>query len=289
MRTLYILLIIMMTGVCCVAEEAETGTDPGKPIPIVEPYTSLEDLFSIYQPYLANIGPYKPIYFLYGTNPEDSRFQISLKYQLLGNECALDRSCEWLKGFNLGYTQTSAWDLKSDSSPFEDTRYQPEIFYLTNNVSFRPSFIDGLFYQAGVLHESNGRAGEYSRSTNYFYFSPAAIKYSSTSRLGIMVSPKLVLFFNNSDDTNPDLDKYRGNFGLDIKVGRAEGLVLDAGFRFAQEGVSTQLDITYPLGAGFLKNLEFYLHAQYSNALAETLVDYTERTEAVRIGIALLR
>jgi outer membrane phospholipase A len=194
-----------------------------------------------------------------------------------------------MRGIHLGYTQTSSWDLESDSSPFEDTSYQPEIFYLTDNVSMRPGWLDGLFYQASVQHESNGRAGDASRSTNYFYFTPSAILYNETNGLGIQISPKFVYFFNNSDDSNPDIDKYRGNFELEIKAGKADNLVLGANFHFASKGTSMQLDLTYPLGMGFFSNLEFYLHAQYARAYAETLIDYQERTDALRIGISMVR
>lgn len=289
MRTIAIFLIVMMQWVCCAADESVNETGAVEKAASAETYENLDSMFSLYQPYLTNIGPYKPIYFLYGANPEDSRFQISFKYQLLGAQCSLTKSCEWMKGINLGYTQTSSWNLESDSSPFEDTSYQPEIFYLSGNVSRRPGWLDGLFYQAAVQHESNGRAGEDSRSTNYFYFTPSAILFNETNGLGIQVSPKFVYFFNNSDDSNPDIDKYRGNFELEIKAGRAESLVLGANFHFAPKGTSMQLDLTYPMSMGFFRNLEFYLHAQYARAYAETLIDYQERTDAIRFGIAMVR
>lgn len=289
MRSIAVLFIIMMAWISCAAAETEKEDITTYNVATTEAYENLDTLSSLYQPYLANIGPYKPIYFLYGADPAESRFQISLKYQLLGAQCPLNKSCEWMRGVHLGYTQTSSWNLDSDSSPFEDTSYQPEIFFLSDNTKARPGWLDGLFYQGGMQHESNGRAGIESRSTNYFYFAPSVILYNETNRLGIQVTPKVVSFFNNSDDENPDIDKYRGNFELEVKTGRAESLVFGANFRFAQKGVSTQLDLTYPLSMGFLKNLEFYLHMQYANSLAETLINYTERTEAFRFGIAIVR
>lgn len=288
MRAFAIFVIVTMFWASCIAAESETDTAATESPTTVIAYETFDNLFSLYQPYLANIGPYKPIYFLYGADPEDSRFQISLKYQLLGERCPLNRSCEWMRGIHLGYTQTSSWDLESDSSPFEDTSYLPEIFYLTDNISARPGWLDGLFFQGGVQHESNGRAGDDSRSTNYFYFIPSTIFYNESNHLGIMVAPKLVYFFNNSGD-NPDIDKYRGNFELELKAGKAESLVLGANFRFAPRGTSVQLDLTYPLSMGFLSNLEFYIHAQYASSYAETLIDYEERTDALRFGIAIVR
>jgi outer membrane phospholipase A len=289
MKAIAIFMIVMMSWVCCVAAESEDVTGEVAERITDETYETLDSLFSLYQPYLTNIGPYKPIYFLLGADPKDSKFQISLKYQLLGTQCPLSKSCEWMRWIYLGYTQTSLWDLKSDSAPFEDTSYQPEVFMLTHNVSLRPGWLDGLFYQAGVLHESNGRGGDESRSTNYLYLSPSAIFYNENSGMGLQVSPRFVYFFNNSDETNPDVDKYRGNFELELKTGFANGFVLGANFHFASKDVSTQLDLTYPLSMGFFSNLEFYLQAQYVNTYAETLLDYDERNEALRIGISIVR
>ena len=44
-------------------------------------YPTLDALFSLYQPYMINISAYEPIYFLFGADPEDSKFQFSLKYR----------------------------------------------------------------------------------------------------------------------------------------------------------------------------------------------------------------
>jgi phospholipase A1 len=74
-----------------------------------------------------------------------------------------------------------------------------------------------------------------------------------------------------------------------LNVGKAEGLLLGANFRFASKGPSMQLDMTYPLSMGFFKNFDFYFHIQYADTLAETLLDYTKRTEALRIGLAIVR
>jgi outer membrane phospholipase A len=65
----------------------------------------------------------------------------------------------WVTGFNLGYTQKSLWDLKSDSSPFEDTSYMPEFFYLQDKIDLGVPWISAFGFQTGYQHESNGRDG----------------------------------------------------------------------------------------------------------------------------------
>ena len=37
-------------------------------------FETLDSLFALYQPYLKNIAAYEPMYFLVGTDPEDSKF-----------------------------------------------------------------------------------------------------------------------------------------------------------------------------------------------------------------------
>jgi outer membrane phospholipase A len=286
-KSIVCLFLILWAGVGLASETGNNNVKEGEPT--VTEYDSFESLFTLYQPYLDNITAYKPIYFLMGVDPEDSRFQISLKYQLFSQACPLALCKPWLTGIQLGYTQTSSWDLESDSAPFEDTSYKPEVFFRTTNLSFRPGFLKGMFLKAGILHESNGQADERSRSTNYLYLKPIGIMYNEESGLGLQIAPKFTAYFNNSDSTNPDLDKYRGQLELELKVGKSDGIVLDSFFRFASEGESVQLDLTYPISLAFFSDLSLYLHAQYVDVLAETLLNYKERTEAIRVGIALVR
>ena len=250
---------------------------------------TLSGIASLYQSYSENFSTYQPTYFLVGTDPEKSKFQISFKYRLFNPSGSLSRDLSWLKGFHLAYTQTSYWDLDSDSAPFEDTSYMPELFYMTDNIRWRPSWMEGFILQAGVQHESNGRAGDFSRSTNYVYVKPQFIFYHRPTQLGVMISPRFLAYFNNDDNTNQDLDDYRGNAELEIDFGRAHSFVVKTNLRFAEEGTSVQTDLTYPIHRLLSDNLDLYFHIQYSNALAESLLNYRERVEAVRIGFSLVR
>ncbi len=254
-----------------------------------EKYPTLENLFTLYQPYVANISAYEPIYFLVGTEPEKSKFQLSFKYRPFNPKGTLSKKYSWLQGIHLGYTQTSFWDLESDSAPFEDTSYKPEIFFLSKNFKSRPDWLKGLFLQAGLQHESNGRGMEFSRSTNYGYLKPYFIYYNPHSRLGFQFSPKLSFYFNNDDETNADFPDYRGYLELETKFGKAESFLLTSSIRPAEEGLSFQVDLSYPISNFVNDNFDLYLQIQYSNALAESLLNYQERTEALRIGFSIVR
>lgn len=252
-------------------------------------FQSVDSLFSLYQPYLENISAYQPMYFLLGADPEESKFQVSLKYRFLSPETKLGQKYPWSSRFYLAYTQTSFWDLGSASQPFKDTSYKPELFFVSPVIYKGELHASRLFVQAGFQHESNGRGGEASRSTNFAYIRPIFVFYHESTQLGFQISPRLQAYIGNDDATNPDLDRYRGYFDIEIKAGHADGLVFASRFRPAAEGGSLSLDLTYPLHRMLPVDIDVYLQAQYVNALAESLLDYRERTRAVRLGISIVR
>jgi outer membrane phospholipase A len=251
---------------------------------------SLDSMFTAYEPFQKNAGSYEPVYFLVGTDPEKSKFQISFKYRFFDADTSFAASYPWIQGLHLGYTQTSFWDLKSDSAPFEDTSYKPELFWLSQNyIQYEHGLLKGVFLQGGIQHESNGRGGDLSRSTNYLYIKPILVFYDDDSKLGLEVSPKIWLYVNNEDDTNADLPDYRGYFDLEVKFNLAESFEVGSQFRWADEGASLQLDFSYPLNNLFGDALDIYFFAQYTNALAESLLDFEDRTQVLRLGLALIR
>jgi len=267
--------------VAALPEKAESGTP--------EDYPTLDSLFTLYQPYLGNIAAYKPMYFLVGTDPAESKFQISFKYRLINPKSALARRAPGVEGIHLAYTQTSFWDLKSNSAPFKDTSYKPEIFWVSGNLKPEKHNLAGVFVQTGLQHESNGRSGDDSRSTNFLYVQPVAVFFDHTTRYGLSVAPKVWTYVDNDDVTNPDLADYRGYFELDLKFGKTDNIVAGAKLSWAAKGASVELDATYPLHRFLYQTLDIYLHLQYVDALAENLLDYTERNQAFRIGLSIVR
>lgn len=100
---------------------------------------------------------YEPFYFMGGFEAPEIKFQISLRYQILANDGPLAQKAPFLKGVNVAYTQASLWDFGQLSSPFLDTSYKPEMFYLWERVD-RGRWADWfqLDLQGGLQHESNG-------------------------------------------------------------------------------------------------------------------------------------
>lgn len=300
---LFVILFILIQGVMAIAEEAES---PPKPTAASEKaesvttssdmeealslrYPSIDSMFTLYQPYLNNVSAYQPIYFLVGTDPGESKFQFGFKYRLVNPKSSLAERYRFMDGFHFAYTQTSYWDLASSSLPFEDTSYKPELFYISPNIDTGLSRTSGLFLQTGIQHESNGQGGDDSRSTNFLYASPIFISYNEKTTFGFMISPKAWAYVYNADDTNHDLPDYRGYFDLELKCGLADGLVVGSNLYWAKKGGSIQIDASYPLDRITSGISGLYLHVQYVNCLAESLLNYDERTEAIRIGVSIVR
>ncbi len=266
---LLILILIFGQATWCFADDSTTQSEsdvleepPNQEMPtsdLTVSYQNIDALFTLYQPYLDNISAYQPIYFLVGTDPGDSTFQFSFKYRLFDIDARQSDKIGLLNGFHFAYTQTSFWDLASDSLPFEDTSYKPEIFFVSPKLGNGFASNQGLFFQTGIQHESNGQGGDVSRSTNFLYAQPIFLNFNPKTSFGFLIAPKVWAYVENDEESNQDLPDYRGYFDLELKCGLAESLVVGSNLRWAKEGGSIQLDATFPIhriikGIGRTKN-----------------------------------
>lgn len=233
---------------------------------------------------------YEPFYFIAGAKSPNAKFQISFKYRLFSDRGQLVQKYPALKGFHLGYTQTSLWDWGAPSAPFLDSSYKPEFFYEKDQV-------DGgrwgeelrLDLQGGVQHESNGKGGADSRSLNTAYVQPTLV-VGKAGNLQLGLAPRAWVYLGSLDD-NPDMAKFRGYVGLRAMAGWVDSLQLSATGRAgdAWKRGSLQLDLTYPLMQWFSGNLALYFHLQYFWGYGETLLRYNDRSSSFRAGLSLFR
>ena len=92
----------------------------------------------------------------------DAAFQISIRHRLTKSILPFNTFAY------LTYTQKSFWNIYAESSPFRDTNYNPGLGlgkYLFHNNKLAGA----VFLQ--LMHESNGRDGDESRSWNYLSLS----------------------------------------------------------------------------------------------------------------------
>jgi phospholipase A1 len=243
-----------------------------------------------------HFGPYEPIYFVGGGGTPTSKFQYSFKYSLFNPNGRWVANHEWLRGPHFAFTQTSLWDLGgADSSPFFDSSYKPELFYLWENAVLEEWKNQSstnrlqLDLQAGARHESNGKSGADSRSINIVYFQPT-LTLVRNSNLLLTFSPRAWAYIVDVDD-NPDIARYRGYVGARAAFGWVQGVQLAAETRAGNDfgHGALQLDLTYPLSYSTKGNVNLYLQVQYFTGWGESILHYRERQQQIRFGLGLYR
>ena len=237
-----------------------------------------------------NFSGHEPIYFLYGPDPSDAKFQISFKYHMLNAEGPIVNRWPWLGGLHFGYTQTSYWDLESSSQPFDDTSYRPELFLFYDDIqqNWLPR-VSRLDLQTGLQHESNGQDGDANRSLNIAYVKPI-LTFGDPRDYALTVAPRLFVYLSQADE-NEDMEDYRGYGDLLLKFGRWDGMELASTLRKGVRGSkgSWQLDFSAPIGELLFDNLDLFFQAQFFTGYGESLLRYDESDTRFRLGFSIYR
>ncbi len=241
--------------------------------------------------YLAGLLPYEPMYFAVGWNEKTSaKFQFSFKYRFVNSKGALASHSPWFKHLHLGYTQTTIWDLDSDSAPFYDTSYSPSLFFFRPRIHTSDSGKWSLGLETGFEHESNGQGGDDSRSLNTIYARPI-FHLGEVFGLQFTVAPKVYYYLGALSD-NPDLPDYRGYVDLEIALTDPTGWKFATTLRKGTEASygSIQVDITFPLDKLFRNSFDAFVYAQYFNGWGESLRSYNEKLpHQIRLGLMIIR
>ncbi len=212
----------------------------------------------------------------------ETEFQLSFKKDILSN----------LLGFNekyaFGYTQTSYWQTFKDSTPFRESNYRPEMF-VYGFYKDKDAMLKG--YQLGLLHESNGRDNEISRSWNRIYL-------TTFWQIGnVFVAPRVWYRIPERDkkhpnddfgDDNPDILHYLGYGDLSLLYpyrGHVFKAKIRNNFKFNSHNKgSLELDWTFPL---WNDNLFGYIKA--FSGYGSSLEDYNHYSNRIGFGFALSR
>lgn len=235
------------------------------------------------------LSAFEPMYFVVGSRGgSTAKFQLSLKYRLFDPRGWVADYVPQASNLFFGYTQTSLWDLSSDSKPFHDTSYRPSLFYEWRDIWSAAGGASSLDMRLGLEHESNGKEGATSRSINIAYLRPEwRIQLQDSHYLAI--APRLLTYLDRED--NPDIARYRGYADVAVRYGRVDGWQWTANVRRGSGGFGgVQLDGSYPLKRPLFSNVGGYLHLQYFNGYGESLLDYNlRRRPQFRIGFSVVR
>ncbi|MFT4172653.1 MAG: phospholipase A [Rhodocyclaceae bacterium] len=208
----------------------------------------------------------------------EAKFQISLKAPIaLG---LFNNTVDWYAA----YTERAFWQVynKKLSSPFRETNHEPET-WLATKVDFNVFGLRARSLGLGYNHQSNGRGGDLSRSWNRVY-GLIALDYSDKFALGLR--PWWRVPEKASDDDNPDIEAYMGNFDLTGIYRFENGHTIDMMVRNNLRGPSqnrgaVQLGWSFPLFAHFKG------YAQWFYGYGESLIDYNVLQNSIGVGLQL--
>ena len=238
--------------------------------------------------------PHKPNYIIYTYNFKDYEdlrtgpqsgdtdsnkssevdFQVSIKFPV------------WRNMFNTkthlfaAYTNRSFWQVfdHDDSSPFRETDHEPEL-WLSHRTKFKLFGLTNRLVQAGIVHQSNGRSGDLSRSWNRVYTN----LIFERGHFYFSLKPWLRIQEDKEDDDNPDIEDYMGYFEFQGVYHRNDnnlGLFFRNTLKDDYRG-AIQLDWGFPVH----RHLRGYV--QYFYGYGESLIDYNNKVNKLGIGIKL--
>jgi phospholipase A1 len=227
----------------------------------------------------------EPMYFVMGTRGGvTARFQLSFKYRLFDTFAGYGHDKPWLSGIYFGYTQNSLWDLETESRAFRDTSYRPSFFWRWQRTDER-TFLDGV--RAGIEHESNGGAGEVSRSINILFVRPEWV-WRLPEGASFEFTPKVYNYIEKSDNT--DIDDYRGHVDWRLRYDSGGNWIATGVVRYGAENrASILLDLSRRTRDVKFGPVSGYLHLQFFAGYGESILDYNvKRKSQLRFGFAIV-
>ena len=211
---------------------------------------------------------------------EEAQFQLSVKVRLNRDDLLVPDD-----GVFFGFTIESWWQVysKGISSPFRETNYQPEVFYL---APLEREVLGGrLALGLGFEHQSNGQIQGFSRSWNRLY---AAAIWSRGSFVAALrpwyrlpeeekESP-----LDPKGDDNPDILDFYGHGELTL------------GWRDSRRGYALSVHGNPSTGKGggelavsFPAFGRFRAVVSYFNGYGDSLIDYDHFQQRLGVGILL--
>jgi len=224
---------------------------------------------------------HKDNYFISGIplNEDINKSTADAKYQISFKQLMTRNTLPWDTYLFLTYTQKAFWNIYENSSPFQEINFNPSIGF-GKPVYNKDKKLVGL---ASLMfeHESNGRDSIFSRSWN-----SVNLEYS------LMLNPKLKLTAEawvplGYKGGNPDLIDYIGlaevNLEYDIIPKRfiAE-LMLRKGLESDWKGAYRARIFYRPF-----KMSNQYFMLEWFNGYAESLINYTEHVNMIRVGYVI--
>jgi phospholipase A1 len=210
------------------------------------------------------------------------KYQLSLKVPVYTGFSDPDQA------IYTAFTLQSYWQFynKDISSPFRETNYEPEVFWVNFLDDENVLWGDEMAVVIGLSHQSNGRSQPNSRSWNRLYanfiWENRGFVFSFKPWYRLPEDDKPDPLEAKGDD-NPDIHKYMGYFefsGVYRQGDHEFGFMVRNNLNSDNRG-ALQLDWSFPLW-GRLRG-----YAQYFNGYGESMIDYNADIQRFGVGILL--
>lgn len=278
-------------------KQLQAGTSPAQDLEIpVASERVRQDKKNVLQPF--TLMAHKPNYILLGAynthgydpgllkgiasdqpleaDDTEAQFQLSAKFPLAVN--LFNRMDVYA-----AYTNHSFWQVynNENSSPFRETNHEPEGW-----VQFNPQWKLWGFTNTsnifGIVHQSNGRGGELSRSWNRIY----ASFIIERGNLALAFKPWYRIQEDADDDDNRDITDFLGHGEIRAVYKYKEHVFsvmsrnnIESGF----DNGAIELSWSFPLfNYPYVKG-----YVQYFTGYGESLIDYNNYVNKIGIGLSL--
>lgn len=220
----------------------------------------------------------------YPLDRRDLKFQFSIKHDLgdLGKYGSL-----WF-----AYTQRSFWQLydATNSRPFRENNYEPELIYSINPQELLPGFVfNPTILNIGLVHQSNGQSNPRSRSWNRIYLSPGIEHdYGNGRKVTLLVRFWQRVKEPAATDDNPDITDYAGYGDLELRYalgGKWEATAI-ASARAFELNLSAPWESIRLLTMAAPGEHNTNIHIQYFSGYGESLIDYNHKHTSWGVGIS---
>ncbi|MCC8132178.1 MAG: phospholipase A [Tannerellaceae bacterium] len=207
-----------------------------------------------------------------GTN-SDVKFQLSISQRLTKSRLPFDSY------LFIQFTQKAFWNVFQESMPMRDLNYNPGIG-LGRLIISRDNKYIGKGYLM-IEHESNGRDSIWSRSWNRITFATAVVMNKNIEAQFKAWLPII------DGENNKDILKYNGvvqlagNYRTDKRLFNI-GLILTKRAKW-DFGFNTQIELSYR----FNRRENQFLFLQYYNGYGESLLEYNQFQNKIRIGFVI--
>lgn len=226
-------------------------------------------------------GLYKDNYFIFGPaiGEKPTKYNTNVKFQISISQRLTRRTLPFGSYLYLFYTQKCFWDVLRKSFPMTDLNFNPGIG-LTKPLFVKDRFIG----KASIIleHESNGKAGDDSRSWNRVSLA-GNILIDPT----MMVHGKVWIPIVDGEN-NRDLLDYYGLYQFGITYMPPSKRMVFSVILTKRKGwnpfnYNTVLEFSYKL----FNNENQYFFVQYYNGYGEGLLEYNKFKSQLRAGIVI--